>query len=1274
MIKKSLVWLYSAITYVLWAAIIVVALVVLGLRYYVLPAIQDHKDAIAQEISHAAGQTITIGSIKASWDGLTPHLDLRNVEFYDAQNRPALSLDHVESSLSWLSLALGEPRLSKLLIHQPRLTVRREIDGTFYVAGISVSGPSRPDIPNWLLRQSSIEIINASVVWQDDLRKAPPLLLQNLSLHLSSPAWEALIGRHRFGLRATPSAGTSQPIDIRGNLIGKDVSRPEQWRGTLYAKLENTDIDALRTWVPIPSELQQGYGATQLWLDFNQGQAQEMVADVVLANVKTRFGADTPHALLDRLSGRFFWQRLPDGQKWRAERIKLSAGDLEMKDGSMHLSERQINDKKITEGNISLSDISVEPLAAFATLLPIDPDVQQGIVAMAPKGRLQRLAINWKGTPGTFNAYSLNSQFSNLSISPYRSVPGFTHFNGTLDANQNGGKLSFNAKQAQFNFKDILRWPIPVDQMSGQANWKNNDGNIEIKVSDLAISSPHLAGSFNATYLHIGKGTGIIDLKGKLDRADGKFAPYYYPTSLSRDTLHWLDTSISNARGEDVSITLRGNLDEFPFADNKRGLFQISAKISDGMLDYATGWPKIDGIKLDMLFRGNRMELNASEGNLFGNRITRAKAVIPQLDALHPVLEVTGELQSPADQLIRYINNSPVLGAIDNFTEGMKASGNGKLLLGLSIPLDTDGVGSKVKGSYLFSNGKLDGDDDFPSLDRINGRLNFTESSVNAQNINAYILDNPAQFSLENGADGLLRVTAQGRISDSGIRKIIDTPLTAKLSGNMDWQGEINIRKREAELSLKSSLVGLESNLPAPFDKTSDETLQLLVEKKKQGARQDLLTIGLGKQLSAQLLRTERNGKMNIERGSISLGGSAPFPTRDGISVSGALEHLDFDQWQPLLSGQESDAAPRFRDINLTLGTLDIFGRRINQLKVNANNVDTGWNTTLQSREINGTALWTQGGSGKISAQLKSLSIPAAAPAKMRSADTATSKIEEYPALDITAENFEFKQKQLGRLKLQASQKDNNWIIEKLLISNPDSTLSVDGIWQNWKSRPDTKLKFTWDIENLGKAMDRFGYEEAIKNGTANLTGQLNWAGSPHEFDVKALNGTFQISAKNGQFLKIKPGVGRLFSIISLQNLPRRLSFDFRDVFSAGFTFDNINANVRINTGIMRSDNFKMEGPTAKVAISGETNLERETQNLNVKVEPSISDSLSIAAFAGGPAVGVAAYVAQKLLRDPLNKLVSYEYDIAGTWDDPQEVKSKNSKPDSVPTQSLPGR
>ena len=42
-----------------------------------------------------------------------------------------------------------------------------------------------------------------------------------------------------------------------------------------------------------------------------------------------------------------------------------------------------------------------------------------------------------------------------------------------------------------------------------------------------------------------------------------------------------------------------------------------------------------------------------------------------------------------------------------------------------------------------------------------------------------------------------------------------------------------------------------------------------------------------------------------------------------------------------------------------------------------------------------------------------------------------------------------------------------------------------------------------------------------------------------------------------------------------------------------------------------------------------------------------------------GFCIGAAAFVAQKILKDPLNKIISSEYIITGTWDKPVEIESE---------------
>jgi uncharacterized protein YhdP len=81
-------------------------------------------------------------------------------------------------------------------------------------------------------------------------------------------------------------------------------------------------------------------------------------------------------------------------------------------------------------------------------------------------------------------------------------------------------------------------------------------------------------------------------------------------------------------------------------------------------------------------------------------------------------------------------------------------------------------------------------------------------------------------------------------------------------------------------------------------------------------------------------------------------------------------------------------------------------------------------------------------------------------------------------------------------------------------------------------------------------------------------------------------------------------------------------------------------------------------GPAVRIQMTGDVDLNAETQKLRVKVFPSVSDSLSVAgAFVAGPIAGIAAFVAQKLLKDPLNQMAAYEYSVSGTWADPQVSK-----------------
>ena len=113
------------------------------------------------------------------------------------------------------------------------------------------------------------------------------------------------------------------------------------------------------------------------------------------------------------------------------------------------------------------------------------------------------------------------------------------------------------------------------------------------------------------------------------------------------------------------------------------------------------------------------------------------------------------------------------------------------------------------------------------------------------------------------------------------------------------------------------------------------------------------------------------------------------------------------------------------------------------------------------------------------------------------------------------------------------------------------------------------------------------------------------------------------------------------------------MTLDFRDVFSKGFSFDRISANMKIASGVAETHDFLMLGSAARVAMQGQVDLAKETQNLVVRVTPSLSEGIAIAGAIVNPAIGVAALIAQKALKDPLSQIASFDYELTGTWADP---------------------
>ena len=1264
-VRVSSLWTYRVLTWGVLAAGFAFAAAVLGMRYWILPNIGEYRADIERVVSEAAGRKIAIGDIRASWDGLRPKLVLERVRVLDAAGRSALELPRVDNTLSWLSLLTLQLRFYALDIHRPALEVRRDPAGRITVAGVALpGGVGGKEFAGWLLRQRDIEIIDATVAWTDEERAAPRIEFKHVNLHIINRG-----SQHRFGLQAMPPSELAAPLDLRGDLVGGSVESLARWNGKLFLQLEYADIAAWRQWISFPVRFPRGQGALRAWLAFSDRQLTGATADVHLVDVQTQFAADLPELDLTELSGRLGWKSSREGFEFTTSKLAMTtAGGLKLHPSSLRLRVAASARGAAPHGELQVDELSLEPLVALADRLPLGEETRKQLARFSPRGGLRDVAVQWRGDWRKPVEYGVKGRFAGLALGHVDKMPGFRGISGSVEASERGGTLYVNSQKAVIELPRLFKESLPLDVLTAHVRWERLAGETEVRFNSVAFSNSHAAGTLFGRYRTTAGERGHIDLTGRLTRADARFMPLYVPLTISGGTREWLDAAIIAGGSTDVSLRLKGNLDEFPFTDGSGGIFQVVAKVTGGTVNYATDWPGIEDLSGDLIFRGKRMDINVRRGTLSGVALERVRVEIPDLVVHDELLRVAGRAQGPTADFLAFVEKTPVNETIGRFTEGWQATGAAALELKLEMPLRAP-ARSKVEGVFRFDRNTIRVHSSVPPVEQASGRVEFTESSVAARNVRGVALGGPVTITTTSKEGGAALVSVNGRIDTDRMQGGKDQPAWVQyLRGSADWRASITVRGREADIMAHSDLKGMAVYLPPPLLKPPAESWPLRVESRAIGPGEAHIGVSVGKILDMKLVRRTDGAAASIPRGVVSFGGSAAEPQRDGIWLNGTISALDVDGWLALLRLPGQPVDTRWGGIDLKLVTMDALGRRYSGLAIHAvSQTDGTWRSSLVGKEFEGTLLWQPQGRGRLTARMKRLAIPAPSPATIRAPAAATQNPRdlELPALDITADEFALSGNNLGSLEVAALPEGSDWRIERLRIANPESDFTLDGVWQGWLAAPRTRVNIRLDARDAGKLLDRLGYPNGLKRGTAKLEGTLNWQGSPYSIDYPTLSGHLVLDAQKGQFDKINPGVGKLLGVVSLQSLPRRVSLDFRDIFSEGFAFDEIVGPVKIERGIAVTDNFRIQGPAARVVMKGKVDLARETQDLRVRVTPFLSESVSIAgALIGGPVAGVATFLAQKMLKDPIDKMAAFEYDVTGTWKDPQvakvPVKSRN--------------
>ncbi len=1297
------------------------------LHWVILPHAREWLPYFESHASRSLGVPVRVGDLELRGGGWVPALELRDVVLLDVHQREALRLPRVSAAVSVRSLLTLRLRMEQLVIDGAQLDLRRDAQGRLFVAGLPISqGPDDgksddTSLADWFFAQPEFLVRNAQVRWTDEQRGATPLALTQVQLLLRNG-----LRRHELRLDATPPAAWGQAWTLQGRFTQPLLARAadfKRWRGTLHADLPAVDFVPLQQYVDLPAAVHGGQGAVRAWLELERGQAREATLDLALRAVDLRLPDHEPLALA-QLQGRLTAQRGEERYTFTAQGLGFTTDDhLQWPAGNARLQWRHDGQG----GELQADRLDLALLARLMSRVPLPKPVEAQLATLQPAGVVSGLQLRWDGPAEQPAHYRAKGRVQGLSLSGAAAGksgdigrPGLQGLDADFEATEAGGSARLAVAQGALEFPGLFEQPtLPVERFTAVLAWRLQTAaapsapKYEVLLRDVKLLNADAQAEFNAAWRTDAQGRlpGTLELEGKLQRGRAQAVARYLPLTLPADTRHWVEQAVRGGRIPQATFKVRGNLDDFPFRRAASGEFRIAGQVEDVTLAYVPDdatWPVFTQAAGELVFERMSMQLRNVHARVANHALELTGVNGGMADMAQATLRIEGVGRGVAADMLRFVDTSPVGGWMDKALSAATATGNAELRLALQMPL-SDLDQTAVQGSVLLAGNDVRIVPDAPLMAAARARVDFNRQRITLTG-GARVLGGDAVFEGGTQGDGTLRFTGNGVASAEGLRRATELGLVARLAGAFSGQSPyrlvVAVRQGHPEIQVTSNLVGMASDLPAPLHKAAEAALPLQVSSRvvSDGATPQLEhwhvdAAGLFQaQAVRDLQRKDADGSPLLLRGGLGVLTPVPQPAQ-GFGLALALPALDVDAWEQALervsqplpasngaaaaTGTPSNGGAPALDASLPLsaslqvGQMLVHGRRLDQVVAGISRAggDPTWRANLHAQQLDGHVEYRPGAgtqAGQVRARLARLALP---PSEAQQVENMLAQAPStVPALDIVVEDFELGGRDLGRAEIQAVNRRTvgrqaEWQLDRLSLTTAEAELKALG---RWVPAPGGQrrmvMDFRMDLADGGALLERLGFGGVLQGGKGRLQGEVSWPGSPLAPDPARMDGQLRLDLQQGRFLKAGAGAGRLLSVLSLQSIPRRLTLDFRDVFLQGFAFDNITGDVHIDDGVADTNNLLMRGLQAAVLMEGKADLARETQDLHVVVVPEINAGTASLAYAAiNPAVGLGTFLAQLFLRKPLMQVGTREFQITGSWSDPQVARLERAADKPLP-------
>jgi len=1268
--KKLLQNILKILAY-LAAAMVILLAVAVGLFRLLLPRLPEYQEEIKAWADAAIGMQVEFADMNARWRLSGPELTFQDAELtiHDAESS-LISAGEVSVGVSLVRLLKDrELVVDRIYIRGTELTLQLTESDGWLVQGMPIGEVvgSRKVPSN---QTDNVEIIADDITVDYLLPDSSDVLTFELdSLEIARDNAHVLI-----------DAAINLPESMGGRLDLAATQRAEEAeQGIWQFYVEGSGL-SIPGWAALDThrfpQFRSGMLDLSASIQYSAAVIDRATANFVLNDLE---GMDLSVSAEFGLQGRVEYSKDDSGWLVAASNLVASTAAGVWPRSTLSLEVSNNADDELRALSTSASYLRLDDWSYIAEWLP--NDVRKKLTDFDPTGVVRNLQLDLdelqqREQPeqsGGQPEFALAAVLDGAGIAATESFPGLRNISGLIRTDNNGGRLEIESTQLVVDLASQLDEEIAFDDANGTIIWRRNAEGVIILSDSVRIRNAEID-SQSSLQINIPAGSSapVVDFQSTWSINDIAAVKRYLPAKHIKPSLYrWLSVALVEGNAQRGTMRLSGPLDKFPF-DNGEGIFRIESHFENTTLRYAELWPDAKNMSLDVVLDGMRLYSHRNSSNNEGNNIVDAKIEIP--DLRHPILSIDAFATGSLESIREFSRNSPIASVFGGHLERVSVDGDASFNLLLTYPI-SDRENYEFTTSIQTSGGTLSFSGFQPPLTDLNGIVTVSRDSISSESLFGRFLGEQVNINLrpatEDESSYSIIAEANGRLTDTGLVTELAPPMENIIAGATDYRASIRFPRGGLEnpapfqIVIDTNLDGMSIDLPVPLQKpaNSEMPLSFSIEFPQEGSIHSNGSLSADLNWTLAFLNLEESG-WDFDRGTLTVGGELPEPPDvRGLHINGETDGVILDDWLALgrAKSGKTGVADRIRSIDLALGNLNVIGQDLKNHRIEVQRSGQDWLVMVSGDKVLGTVTVPYDfASGRpLVIDMESLILPGAdAELAEGRNENKTTDPRNIPPLSIKAANFALGDRFFGALNAEFLSTERG--LQATSLVTRDASFSVEGS-AGWLVDPsdnfsqstylNAKLKST----NIEATMKQLNYTPGIAGEDLEIDIDINWPGGPAEDFLDHINGEVGLRFGAGTLDDVEPGAGRVFGLMSVVALPRRLSLDFSDVFEKGFGFDTITGTFRIEKGQAYTCNLSLEGPAADVGIVGRAGLATRDYDQTAIVSANVGNTLPIvAAVVAGPQVAAALLIFSQIFKKPLQEVGQIYYGIDGSWDEPE--------------------